>query len=218
MYITYKITCIITGKYYIGSHKTDNVQDGYMGSGKFIRDSIAQYGAENHVKEVLGIFKTRAESLQLEHSLIKEKKAKEKELCLNKTSGGYSFDYINTTRKNVYVRTQETLDKQRSILAKAQKVFQHKMETEPEYAKKYSQIRSDAIKKYLKTHPNPFKGKKHTNEAKAKISATMKVRQAGTNNNQYGTYWITNGVTNAKWSDKRGAIPDGYHKGRTGNK
>lgn len=95
MFVTYKITCVITGMYYIGSHKTDNLDDGYMGSGRLIKESIAQYGVENHVKEILGVFDTREESLELEHKLIKEKRQLEKERCLNLSFGGSSFDYIN---------------------------------------------------------------------------------------------------------------------------
>lgn len=75
MFITYKITCNITGKFYIGSHKTDDINDSYMGSGRFIRESIKKYGVENHTKEILGIFDNREESIKLEHLLIKQYKS-----------------------------------------------------------------------------------------------------------------------------------------------
>ena len=95
MFVTYKITCNITGEYYIGSHKTDNVDDNYMGSGKLIRESIKQYGVENHIKEILGVFETRQESLDLEHILAQRCRKEDSAKCLNQTSGGSSFDYIN---------------------------------------------------------------------------------------------------------------------------
>lgn len=74
MFITYKITNTITSQYYIGSHKTDNINDGYMGSGKLIRDSIKKYGIENHRKEILAVFDNRKDSVDLEHKLVKQKK------------------------------------------------------------------------------------------------------------------------------------------------
>lgn len=95
MYITYKITNLITGGYYIGSHKTEDPDDDYMGSGTLIKKSIKEYGIENHIKEILGIFDTREESLMLEHELIKERKEKGDKLLLNTSNGGLSFDYIN---------------------------------------------------------------------------------------------------------------------------
>lgn len=95
MYLTYKITNLITGGYYIGSHKTDDPNDDYMGSGRLIKKSIEEYGIENHKKEILGSFETREESLELEHRLIKERKENGDSLILNRSTGGTSFDYIN---------------------------------------------------------------------------------------------------------------------------
>ena len=43
----YKTTCIINDKFYIGMHSTDNMEDGYIGSGKRLWHSINYHGKEN---------------------------------------------------------------------------------------------------------------------------------------------------------------------------
>ena len=52
----YKITNTKNGKYYIGMHSTDNLNDGYLGSGIRLRRSIRRNGIENFKIEYLEFF------------------------------------------------------------------------------------------------------------------------------------------------------------------
>jgi len=53
IWIIYKITCKQNGKIYVGQHKTENVNDGYMGSGKLIKRAIEKHGLDKFEKEIL---------------------------------------------------------------------------------------------------------------------------------------------------------------------
>ena len=52
-HILYRTTCTITGRFYVGCHSTDSIEDGYLGSGNFLKHSVNKYGAENHKREIL---------------------------------------------------------------------------------------------------------------------------------------------------------------------
>ena len=54
-YYIYKITNINNGCFYIGSHKTYDLNDGYFGSGIYLKRAIKKYGKESFKKEMLKI-------------------------------------------------------------------------------------------------------------------------------------------------------------------
>jgi hypothetical protein len=69
-YTIYKITNIINNKYYIGSHKTKNINDNYLGSGKLILNDIKIYGKENFKKEILFVFDNEIEMYEKESEIV----------------------------------------------------------------------------------------------------------------------------------------------------
>ena len=50
-YLIYKITNNVNNKIYVGKHKTENKNDGYMGSGTILNRAIEKYGLINLPKK-----------------------------------------------------------------------------------------------------------------------------------------------------------------------
>ena len=71
-YCVYKITNTLNGKIYIGLHKTDVLEDNYLGSGKLIRAAIKKHGAKNFVKEVLFVFDNEQSMIEKEIEIVTE--------------------------------------------------------------------------------------------------------------------------------------------------
>ena len=68
----YLITNKINGKIYIGKHSTDNLNDGYMGSGLIIKRAIAKDGKDNFTKEYLAFCDSEDTLNYLEKFYIKK--------------------------------------------------------------------------------------------------------------------------------------------------
>jgi hypothetical protein len=95
-YTVYKTQNTINGKFYIGAHKTENSNDGYLGSGVALNRAIKKYGIENFTKEVLYEFSCESEMFEMEAKLISEHLGNT--MCYNMMPGGKGgFDHINST-------------------------------------------------------------------------------------------------------------------------
>lgn len=174
-HIIYKITNLITNKFYIGMHSTDNLNDGYMGSGKKIKYSVNKYGKENHKFEIVEFLKSRKELIAREEKIINEELLSNP-LCMNIRLGGHGgFDHI----KDFYEHNR--------------KLAANRNYKDPSFLKKLS----ESLKKSYKDNPSRPKGvwtkfdgmagKKHSKESKAKMS----IAQTGEKNSQHGTMWVS---------------------------
>lgn len=147
-YIVYKITNNINQKFYIGCHKTDNLNDAYMGSGKLIKKAIKKYGNENFCKEILFIFDNEVDMFAKEKELVTEELVKNKKCYNVKLGGTANYYYINHNNLNHKVN-------QHLILAE-------RLKTDSEYYERFkekmTQInRLNGLKKRGK--PTAIKGK-----------------------------------------------------------
>jgi len=52
-YCLYEVTNLVNRKTYIGQHITDNLEDGYLGSGKALKAAIKKYGRDKFKKEII---------------------------------------------------------------------------------------------------------------------------------------------------------------------
>ena len=66
----YKITNTINGKWYIGVHSAESLDDGYFGSGIAIKRAIKKYGKDSFIKEVLETFSSKEDMFIREAELV----------------------------------------------------------------------------------------------------------------------------------------------------
>ena len=195
-YTVYKITNTINDEYYIGKHQTQNLEDGYMGSGRLLQKQFQEYGMQWFKKEILHVFDTEEEMNQMEAELVDIDDPKSLNLC---PGGKGGWGYINTNRD---------FKEHNQKLADARDYSKTNWNKTPEQRQRLS----ESLKRAWAEDPTRFHipnttGFKHSEETKAKMS----VAGSGKNNSQFGSFWITNGTENKKC---RGEIPEGWYKGR----
>lgn len=92
----YKITNNINGHFYYGIHSTDNLDDGYMGSGRYLRRAYKKFGIENFTKEIIKFFNNREELAKYEAEIVTESLVHDPN-CYNMIVGGDCLITSGTT-------------------------------------------------------------------------------------------------------------------------
>lgn len=95
-YLIYKITNTVNGKIYIGSHKTKNIDDDYMGSGKYLLRAIEKHGRDKFTKEILFVFDNAADMYAKEAEIVNDDFLAEENTYNLKRGGFGGWDYVNT--------------------------------------------------------------------------------------------------------------------------
>lgn len=198
----YKTTCTITNRFYIGMHSTDNLEDGYIGSGKRLWYSINKHGKDNHVCEILEFLPDR-KALKAKEKQIVNVELINEELCMNLQLGG-GGGFINEEHASNFHKAGG-----RKVYQILNKRHVDKLKNDSVYKKSYSK----KLKEVNSGCKNPFFNKKHSEEAKRKIGESNSIKQKGSNNSQYGKCWITNEYESMK-INKGDMIPSGWRLGR----
>jgi hypothetical protein len=157
-HIIYKTTCLVTGRYYVGMHSTDDLNDKYLGSGLRLQRSIKKYGADQHTREILEDLATREAASEREKELITEEMRADPE-CLNCGAGGLGA-----------VDRPPTKEETRQKLSAASKAVVRT----PEWCAKIAASHLGKI-------PDPEIGKRHSEKMKGRTSTPEQIaaRTAG---------------------------------------
>jgi hypothetical protein len=213
LYFIYKTTNLKNGKFYIGKHETLNLNDGYLGSGKVLRNSVYFHGKENFKREILEFCEDSNTLNKRERDIVNEDLLKDPK-CLNLVVGGQGgFGFWSEDHRKKFFDVAKKDAKIRG--KKGNESFLHLMEDEEFKKNHYTKV-SEGVKNYLTVNNKNgiWDGKCHTEKTKGLISISLSKLRKGENNTQFGTCWITNGNENKKIQKENPNIPEGWYKGR----
>ena len=192
-YTVYKTTNKINGKIYIGVHKTQNLDDGYMGSGKILKRAQEKYGIENFEKEILEVFDNQEEMFKMESQLVNEDFVNREDNYNLKEGGFGGYGYLNSTGLNMGGKDYNQMTIKGSMAA-----LQKYNEDEGYRAERIAHLNKIRKKAVIKTKllykQGVLKGKPHTEETKEKLRESHRKygHQKGEKNSNYGKIWVCN--------------------------
>ena len=210
-YYLYQITNLVNNKIYVGIHKTMDMNDGYMGSGKIIKRASKKHGADKFKKDILETFVDSESMYAREKEVVTDKFLLCEDVYNLRRGGLGGFDYINANPSKYL--TEKRLSSLMSI-EECRLRWRELYDSDATFrdtVKNNTKLANEAL---LRSYPNGvFFGKKHSNETILKMKESHSGKQIGPENSQYGSMWITNGVYSKK-INKNDTIPDSWYKGR----
>jgi hypothetical protein len=207
-HLIYKTTNILTGRYYYGMHSTDNLDDGYLGSGKRLKYSINKYGKDVHKREIVEFCSNRELLNNKEKEVITLNEIGKKD-CMNLIVGGQGGDggLSNVSPEKI------------QNIRKGASDFMNRLWKDPKFIEGHKQRTIEILKKRHQRGEvkyDTFTGKKHSEETKIKMSNLKRGKGVGNNNSQFGTCWITKNGNDKKIKKEylQEYLSEGWIKGR----
>ena len=207
-HFTYKTTNLINGKYYLGMHSTNFLNDGYLGSGKRLYYELKKYGKNNFQFEIIKYYNSRQDLILGEIDLISNDDLNNPN-CLNLKNGGTGGIMSKEHHKKM-------IEKAKIINSRLLKDLWNDEKRSSERSKNISKSIKKLPKEKLDLMRNGNKswvGKKHKPETIDKMKIKAIGKGLGNTNSQYGTIWITNGIENKKIKNSE-IVPEGWKHGR----
>ena len=140
LHYTYRIDNLINGKYYIGKHSSESLDDKYMGSGPLIKAAIAKYGIKNFKKTILKTFSTSEEAFEHEAQIVTMAEVNDP-MCYNVQPGGKGKQKLFTDEE----LREHALEQQREYR-------QQNKERILEYHKEHHQQNKEQHRERMKEH------------------------------------------------------------------
>ena len=210
----YKTTCKVTGKFYVGMHSTDDLDDGYLGSGKILGYSRKKYGDENHIREILEMLPSR-EALKAREKEVVNETLLSDPLNINlKYGGDGGWDHIIESRANLTSMKFQQYKLSGRLAQNARVASRNR--TKHSYS--VSSKKAWESNRGLMTQAALVGiNKMNSIEANEKRKQTFANRQhsVGEANSQFGTCWVTNGTPiKIKKEQLDEYLLRGYRRGR----
>ena len=199
-YYIYKTINLINGNYYYGMHSTDNLTDGYMGSGTRLKNSFGKHGKENFNTEILEFLPNKEELIKREKEIINENVLNDPNSMNLQIGGGGGLSGEEHRKKFASAGGKAT----KHLLEGYRETHILKMKTDLEYREKFLDK--------MRGNTN-WLGKTHNEDTKKKMSKSKQGMYDGEKNPQFGSFWITNGFYSINVK-KGSVIPEGWYKGR----